>query len=107
MIPLQLESDGIIAPGVRVSGDDVIIGRTMRLPNDPMQKTGRNARYEKRDKSIFLRSSENGIIDQVMLSVDRDNQRFVKIRVRSIRIPQVCGVGGAALCCRARRKATV
>ena len=61
-----------------------------------MGKTDRNAAVEqkgvkkiKKDISVALRSSESGIIDQVMLTTDYDGYRMVKIKFRSIRIPQI------------------
>ncbi|EGD81574.1 DNA-directed RNA polymerase II polypeptide [Salpingoeca rosetta] len=85
----KLEDDGLIAPGTSVTGDDAIIGRTMELPPNAEARDSRLARFEKLDKSVFLRASENGIIDQVMVAMGPKGTRFVKIRVRSIRVPQI------------------
>lgn len=83
----KLDADGIIAPGVRVSGSDVVIGCTVDMPED--QEAGLGQRFDKRDKSLFLKSSENGIIDQVMITVNEKEEKHVKIRVRTVRIPEI------------------
>ena len=73
-------------PGSLVTGDDVIIGKTTPItqnPNGPPQK------YARSDDSKSLRPSEMGIVDQVMISVNDEGYNMVKVRVRSQRIPQI------------------
>jgi DNA-directed RNA polymerase II subunit RPB2 len=83
----KLERDGLVAPGTRVTGEDVIVGKTTLLP-----PTGENVRARsqtKKDSSQQLRSTETGMIDEVILTTNADDVRFVKIRTRSVRVPQI------------------
>merc|ERR1712152_85700 len=51
--------------------------------------SGRKAQQTKKCSSIALRSSESGNIDMVVLTTNAEGRRYVKVRVRSLRIPQI------------------
>eukprot|EP00877_Chromochloris_zofingiensis_P007160 jgi/Chrzof1/2698/Cz11g25180.t1 len=81
----KLDDDGLVPPGTRVSGDDILVGKTVALPEDPSGVQ----RFTRRDASLALRPSEMGVVDQVLLTTNEQGQSFVKVRVRTICIPQV------------------
>ena len=85
----KLDDDGIVAPGVRISGDDIIIGKTAPIATDAQELGQKTTLHTKRDVSTPLRSTENGIVDQVLFTTNTEGLRFVKVRTRTTKVPQV------------------
>jgi DNA-directed RNA polymerase II subunit RPB2 len=85
----KLDNDGLVIPGTRVSGEDIIIGKTAPIPPDSEELGQRTKAHVKRDVSTPLKATENGIVDQVLVTTNQDGLKFVKVRVRSTRVPQM------------------
>lgn len=85
----KLDDDGVVAPGVRVSGEDIIIGKTSPIAADAEELGQRTQLHTKRDASTPLRSTENGIVDQVLVATNADGLKFCKVRMRTTKIPQI------------------
>lgn len=83
----NLDLDGLIEPGNRVLGDDIIIGKVG--PINPEDRDTRIQKLTKRDCSVGIRSSEHGVVDEVLLSTNSKGVKFAKVKVRTIRIPHV------------------
>ena len=85
----KLDDDGLIAPGCRVSGEDIIIGKTAPIAPDTEELGQRTKLHTKRDASTPLRSTENGIVDRVLLTTNQEGLKFVKVRMRTTKVPQI------------------
>jgi len=66
-----------------------IVRKTVPIPPDSEELGQRTATHTKRDASTPLRSTETGIVDQVLVTTNGEGFKFVKVRVRSVRVPQM------------------
>lgn len=90
----KLDGDGLVPAGSRVSGSDILIGKTtpLNVQADGDGQTfglGTQLRKQSRDSSLAMRSNESGIIEKVLLTTNEEGFKFVKVKIRSVRIPQV------------------
>jgi DNA-directed RNA polymerase II subunit RPB2 len=83
----KLDVEGLIPPGTKVRGEDIIIGKTGLI----MMETDEELKVTKRktDLSESIRPSEEGTIESVMLTSNRDGYTIAKVKCRSVRVPQI------------------
>lgn len=86
----KLDEDGIIEPGVYVEVGDVLVGK-VSVKKDKFKDC------ERKDYSVVAKKENCGIVDDVIVTNDKDGYRIVKVKIRSLRIPEV-GDKGASTC---------
>ena len=91
----KLDKDGIIFPGIKVKGGDIIIGKTGTTKIKKIEGDDDNdnnniiASKTRKDLSEVIRPKEKGIIESVMLSTSQSGYAIYKVKCRTIRIPQI------------------
>jgi DNA-directed RNA polymerase II subunit RPB2 len=91
----KLGEDGIVKVGQKVNKNDVLIGKTLKHHS----KSGKT---EEKDCSIVAKSNEAGIIDKVIIGTTPEGFKFVRVKIRLTRIPEV----GDKFASRAAQKGT-
>ena len=87
----KLDPDGIISPGKSIEDEEILVGKTMK-PSE--KKRLLEGMIKSKDVSLRSRRAEKGRVDMVILSENFEGKKIVKVRVRSVRIPQkgTCGM---------------
>jgi DNA-directed RNA polymerase subunit B' len=85
----KLSEDGLVEKETEVHEGDVLIGKTSP-PRFLEEQTSFGISEEKSmDNSTTLRMGEDGVVDNVMLSEASGATKIVKVRVRSIMVPEL------------------
>src|SRR3989338_2023725 len=84
-----LEKDGITSVEVSLKPDQVIIGKT-----SPPRFLGEVEEFSiaastRREASSIIKQGEEGTVDMVIITENEDGNKFVQVRLRSQRIPEV------------------
>jgi DNA-directed RNA polymerase beta subunit len=74
----KLDVDGIISPGTRISENDIIIGKLTPL-----------AGQENQYKDVSTPVKDEGSIDKVVITTNNEGHKLTKVRITSIRIPEI------------------
>ncbi|MDO8339507.1 MAG: DNA-directed RNA polymerase subunit B [Candidatus Burarchaeum sp.] len=83
-----LGDDGIVVPESEVQSKDVLVGKTS--PPRFLEEVSAFGLTEekKRENSLVIKSGDEGVVDSVMLTESPSGNKFVKVRVRSIKVPE-------------------
>lgn len=86
----NLGEDGIVEPESVLRAEDVVIGRTS--PPRFFEETdefGVKMEVGRRESSVRIKPGEEGVADMVYLVMTAEGNRAARVRVRSLRIPEV------------------
>jgi len=97
-----IDESGMPILNTYVNKGDCIVGKVTKIVNSKKNKNIKLFEKEYIDKSLYL-NSEGGYIDKVLLSKNQDGRQFIKIRIRSIKIPII----GDKFASRSAQKGTI
>lgn len=90
----KLSSNGIIQEEIKVDENDIIVNKVV------VDQKNTSVYY---DNSQILKKNDIGIVDKVFYDTKNDEQKYVKIRIRKEKIPEI----GDKFCSRFGQKGTI
>ncbi len=81
-----LEDDGIVYPEAPIHSADVIIGKV--TPPKFLSEAKDISIQSKKEASTAMRQEEEGIVDAVFITADRDGNKIAQVRIRDSRLPE-------------------
>ena len=84
-----LEEDGIVASESRVTGGDILIGKTSPPRFMEEYRELDSSGPYRRDTSIGVRPSETGVVDTIILTQSAEGGKMFKVRIRDFRSPEI------------------
>jgi DNA-directed RNA polymerase subunit B len=84
-----LEEDGIVANECKVSGGDILIGKTSPPRFMEEYREFESKGPYRRDTSVGVRPSEAGFVDTVVMTQSNEGGKMYKVRLRDMRIPEI------------------
>jgi len=85
----NLEEDGIVSVESSVKSGDVLIGKVSPPRFLASLEEFRVDSESRRDTSIVMGTGEEGVVDSVLVSESEGGNKFVKVKVRNQRIPEI------------------
>lgn len=82
-----LEDDGIAYPEAPIRPGDVIIGKT--TPPKFLSEAKDISIQSKKEASTAMRQEEEGTVDAVFVTSDKDGNKIAQVRIRDTRIPEL------------------
>lgn len=86
----NLGDDGMTEVESEVRGEDILIGKTSP-PRflEEIDEFGIAVEHGRRESSMRVRHSEEGIVDMVLVSKTSEGNKLARVRVRDLRIPEI------------------
>jgi len=84
-----LEEDGIVTPEAEVKPGDVLVGKVSPPRFLASLEEFRVGTEAQRETSATVVHAEEGIVDSVLISESEEGNKFVKVKVRDQRIPEL------------------
>ncbi len=82
--------DGMAELESEMKGEDVLVGKISppRFQGE-IDEFGIRTSIQERETSVRMRPTEEGIVDQALVTISGEGNKFVRVRVRELRTPEI------------------